>query len=355
MCHTAHVTLTPRILPPKICLLAVTTGLLLGVAPQSTEAQETPDAMEVVVVSGRQPGPPLWKVTHGENTLWVLPLVPVVPGAMDWDEGRVASIIAASDEVIDPPGVSIGVSKLLLLNPLNWIRGPRLYDRLSHNSGKKTLREVLPPALWERYAALQQRYFPQDTEIETLRPSFAIAAMSTLILGAEKLTGSRQIEHRVEKLVGRRPSIRRTRVEVEEKMEGSYGELSARLQRLVDSLPEDDELACFDTQLELYERHVDDMKRVANAWATGNARDIESYSRLGEMEDPCTRLLLASSEGGYMEELIDQSSLRWLAAAETALAHNRTTFAMLPMIHMAGALSLIDRLEARGYAVRAPQ
>jgi hypothetical protein len=342
-------------LPPKIRLMAITTGLLLGVASQSTEGQETTDAIEVVVVSGRQPGPPLWKVTHGENTLWVLPLVPVVPRAMDWDESRVASLIAASDEVIDPPGVSIGVSKLLLLNPLNWIRGPRLYDRLSHNSGKQTLQDVLPPDLWERYAALKQRYFPRDTDVGTLRPSFAIAAMNTLILEAEKLTGSRQIEHRVEKLIDHQPAIRRTRTEVEEKMEGGYGELSARLQRLADSLPGDDELACFNTQLELYERHIDDMKRAANAWATGHARDIESYSRLGEMEDPCTRLLLASSEGSYMEELIDQSSTRWLAAAETALAHNHITFAMLPMIHVTGTRSLIDRLEARGYAVRAPQ
>ena len=311
--------------------------------------------MEVVVVSGRQPGPPLWKVTQGDNTLWILPLVSVVPRAMVWDDSRVASLIAASDEVIDPPGVSIGVSKLLLLNPLNWIRGPRLYDRLSRNAGKKSLPEVLPLDLRERYTALKLRYFPYDTDIETLRPSFAIGAMNRLILQAEELTSPREIEHRVEKLINQRRSLRRTQVEIEEKLQGTYAELSARLEKLIDSLPQEDELACFNTQLQMYERHLDDMKRAANAWATGNARDIESYSALGEREDACTRLLLASSERGYLEKLIDQSSRAWLAAAETALARNHTTFAMLPMIHMAGALSLIDQLEARGYAVRAPQ
>ena len=139
--------------------------------------------------------------------------------------------------------------------------------------------------------------------------------MNTVILEAEELTGAGEIEHHVGKAdIYHQHSLRRTPVEIEEKMQGSYGELSARMQTLIDSLPQGDELACFDTQLELYERHLDDMKRVANAWATGNARDIESYSRLGEMDDPCTRLLFASSEGGYLEKLIDQSSRRWLDA-----------------------------------------
>ena len=351
MCHTTDV--TPEILPSQVRLLALTLWLLLGI-PQPGIAQEAADSMEVVVVSGRQPGPPLWKVTQGDNTLWILPLVSVMPKAMDWDDSRVASLIAVSDEVIDPPGVSVGVSKLLLLNPVNWIRGPRLYDRLSHNTGRKTLHEVLPPDLWGRYAALKLRYFPQDTDIDTLRPSFAIAAMNTLILKAEELTGPNEIERRVEKLIVRR-SLRHTEVEIEEKLQGSYGEVSARTEKWVDSLPKHDELACFNAQMEMYELHLDDLKRAANAWAMGNARDIESYSSLGDLHDPCTRLLLASSEGVHAEQLIEQSAQRWLDAVDTALARNHTTFAMLPMIHMTGALSLIDRLEARGYAVLAPQ
>lgn len=330
-------------------------SMLLGIIVPAAHGQETADAMEVVVVSGRQPGPPLWKVTQGDHTLWILPLVSVVPKDMDWDDSRVAALIAASDEVIEPPGVSLGVSKRLLLNPLNWIRGPRLYQRLSRNPGGKSLREILPPDLWERYAALRQRYFPRDGDVETLRPAFAIARMNTLILKEENLTGPGGIEKHVEKLIDKQRSLRRTQVEIEEQVQGSYADLSARLGKLVDSLPKDNELACFGTQLDLYERHIDDMKRVANAWATGDAHDIDSLSTLGELEDPCTQLLLASSEGDYMEKLVTQSSQRWLEAADRALAHNRSTFAVLPMIHISGARSLIDLLKTRGYEVHAPQ
>jgi hypothetical protein len=72
------------------------------------------------------------------------------------------------------------------------------------------------------------------------------------------------------------------------------------------------------------------------------------------MDDPCTKLLLASSEGDYMEKLIEQSSQRWLDAVDSALARNRSTFATLPMIRITGSLSLVDKLEAKGYTVHAP-
>lgn len=355
MCHTTDVTPVNAAHRMNLRLLAAMAAVLLCIALQSARAQESTDELEVVVVTGRQPGPPLWKVTHGDNALWILPLVPVVPKNIEWDDSRVAGLIAEADEVVEPPGVSVGVSKLLLLNPVNWVRGPKLYKRLSHNPGKVSLQEVLPPDSWERYATLKQRYFPRDKDIETLRPAFAIGAMSKPILEAEKLTGPGDIERRVQKLIRKQRSLRRTEVEIEEKVEGSYADLSARLEKMVDSLPKDDEIACFNTQLELYARRIDDMKRVANAWATGNARGIERYSTLGEMEDPCTRLLLASTEGGYAEKLIEQSSQRWLEAAESALARNRTTFSTLPMIRITGALSLVDKLEARGYTVHAPR
>lgn len=65
--------------------------------------------------------------------------------------------------------------------------------------------------------------------------------------------------------------------------------------------------------------------------------------------------MLPSSEGGYVQKLIEQSSERWLRAAEQALTRNTSTFAMLPMTHITGELSLIDELERRGYTVRAPR
>ena len=35
--------------------------------------------IEEVVVSGRRPGPPLWRIKNGENTLWVFAVVDTMP------------------------------------------------------------------------------------------------------------------------------------------------------------------------------------------------------------------------------------------------------------------------------------
>jgi len=338
----------------KLGLLAVVM-IFLGTGLQCAVAQESADDLEVIVVSGRQPGPPLWRVTHGENTLWIFPVVSVVPRDIEWDDTRVKEILADSEEVIGSPGVSLGVSKGLLFNPVNWVRGPKLLKRLSRNPDNKTLQEVLPSELYQRYVALQQKYFPSRDDIDTLRPAFAIGTLSKPIFDAEKLTGPKDIERHVGKLIKKQKSLRQTEVEVEEKMEGNFAELSARIEKLVESLPKDSEIGCFDTQLNLYEHRLDDMKRVANAWAAGHAAGIERYSTLGELEDPCTKLLLSSSEGGYMEKLIEESSRRWLDAAEKALANNRNTFAMLSMVRITGAMSLVDKLAAKGYTVHAPR
>lgn len=338
----------------KFRWLVLVFSMLMGFTLQGVQAQENTEDLDVVVVSGRQPGPPLWKVTSGENTLWILPIVPVVPKNIEWDDSRVAELIADSEEAIDPPGVSLSVSKKLIFNPVNWVRGPRLVKRLSRNPDEKTLEQVLPAELWQRYGALKQRYFERDKDIDTMRPSFAIGAVSHTILKEEKLRGPKEIRKHVEKLIDKQRSVRRTQTEVEEKVEGSYADLSERLEKLVDSLPKDDEIGCFDTQLKLFEHRIGDMKRVANAWATGNARDMESYSTLGEMDDPCTRLLLASSEGDYMERLIAESSQRWMTSVEAALARNHSTFAVLPMIYIKGSRSLVDKLAAKGYTVHAP-
>src|SRR5690606_28115075 len=99
------------------------------------------DVVEVVV-TGRQPGPPFWKVTKGANTLWILPLVSTVPRDMVWEDDKVAAVIMEADEAISAPDISVGVSKALLLNPLNLIRGIRIYRRIRSNPDGKTLEEV---------------------------------------------------------------------------------------------------------------------------------------------------------------------------------------------------------------------
>ena len=274
---------------------------------------------------------------------------------MIWEDDRVAAIIADADAAIGEPDISVGVSKLLLLNPINLIRGPRLYRRLQRNPDDASLAEVLPEDIYQRYTAVKAEYFPHNSDVDMLRPALAAAMIAREVQAQERLTGFEVITRHVDKLIRKNRDIRKTDVKVERMLEGDYRDLSNRLEEMTDSLPLQSEIDCFESQLTLFESHLNDIKEVANAWATGNARDIEDFVQPGSLEDPCSELLLTSSEGELAQELLEESRQRWLDAAVSALEHNRSTFTMLPVAYIKGSLSLVRTLAELGYTVHEPK
>ena len=91
-------------------------------APES-EAPLPPGAqeLEAIVVTGRQPGPGLWKVGTGDHVLWILGVQGPLPKGMEWDSANVERRIAASQEVLTMPyanfGADIGFFRGLTLLP----------------------------------------------------------------------------------------------------------------------------------------------------------------------------------------------------------------------------------------------
>jgi hypothetical protein len=47
-------------------------------------AQEDPGDMEVVLVTGEQPGPGLWKVSRDGHVMWVFGTIGEVPDTIAW-------------------------------------------------------------------------------------------------------------------------------------------------------------------------------------------------------------------------------------------------------------------------------
>ena len=66
--------------------MSLWSALLLATG-ESVAAQASGDAttIEQITVIGRYPGPPLWKVTRGEHTLWIFGDLSPVPKGLDWD------------------------------------------------------------------------------------------------------------------------------------------------------------------------------------------------------------------------------------------------------------------------------
>lgn len=337
--------------------------LMLALWPLgSAMAADVEEAPEVIVVTGRLPGPPLWKVSKGENVLWIFPHLEWIPQDMFWDSERVARVIAESQEVLSLPVIDVSYPSQWALNPINLLRHGRLQKRLDRNPDGGTLEENLSPEVYARYAALQARYYPLPAERRYLemRPEYVGPRMMHIIREREGLVAGGDILKTIARLVRRNRDIERTEISVEVNVEGRYGDYAERLEALAESVTPELEQACFEQQVRHME-DIDGMKRLANSWAEGHIdefRTNESYSFslvLGELQ-ACDEMITgsASPERDNMARTTARLNQMWLDAAGKALATNASTFAILPINELLAEDGLLSKLKAMGYEVREP-
>lgn len=337
-------------------LVKLVNALLLLLLPalaggQTAQYEERP--VEIMVM-GRQPGPPMWRVYNGENVLWIFPFLSPVPKDMIWEADKVEEVIAQAQEVLSMPDIDVDASPLLMLNPVNIFRGVRLAKRLSRNEDGATLQQVLPPELHARFAALQAEYFPREKDIEELRPLVAGGRMVGMVQREAGLVSGEDIMKKIRRLIRQNRNAKRTPIEVKMKIEGSYRTLANRAEAMMDSLSAEQEVACFQEQVRRMERDLDDMQSRANAWAQGYVDEFRGIPLPGTVEDICTSMAFASSESETIQDLLGQMNAKWLEAAERALATNKITFAVLGINELIQDDGLMAQLQAKGYEVRAP-
>ena len=335
----------------KRWLLAASVPLLLAadLAPGQTQ-----EPVEVIVVTGRQPGPPLWRVISGDHVMYIFPTLSPVPDEMQWESGRVERVLAESQEAFLAPDVDADFSKRILFNPINLVRAPRLFNRLSANPDGATLAEVLPPELYARYRALKIKYFPREDDPEEMRPLFAVGSLSARILRAEGLESGDGIRKELERLMRRSRDLVQTDIEVTVDLTGSFKTLAARAEAFVASLSREQELECFAQSLGILENDLEAMKSRANAWARGRIDEFRGIPLPGDVNDACNIVVFESSEHETLDQLKTELDRRWIDAAERALAHNKSTFAVLEITELLREDGLLADLEARGYEVREP-
>jgi len=308
-----------------------------------------------MIVTGRQPGPPMWRVLDGDRVLWIFPQLAPVPKDMVWESDKVAAVIAQAEEVLELPNIGADVSPRLYLNPVNLFRGMRLAKKLRRDPAGRTLKQQLPPELYSRFRAVEAKYFPNDSErIEELRPALAAGRMVGIVQSKEGLGPDDDIRKTLARLVRRNRDIVHTAIEVKIDLEGGFGDLAKRAETLTASLDPALELACFEGQLRRMENDIDTMRRRANSWARGYVNEFRGVSLPGGEDDSCRALVLSSSERSVLVETRAKLENLWLGNAMRALHDRRTTFAILPIGDLLSSDGPIAELKARGYEVRAP-
>jgi len=329
--------------------------LLLPTLPLSAPAQpapEAPEGTEVIVVTGRVPGPPLWQVTNGENVLWIFPSFAPVPRRMQWDSTRVERVLADSGVYLTQPDWSIYFSSAPGSTE-ELENEDEFFDRLRYMPDNRPLQDTLGPELYLRYAAVKSEYFRRNDEIDELRPLYAMQSMRQEVQREAGLAPANAIFDEIERLARRNRELQRIDASATLQVTLEFNELAERFTTLMNSLAPDAERGCFELELRRIETDLDAIKHRANEWANGRIDEFRAVQLLTG-DNPCQAMFFSSSENETFQDLARQSMEKWLAGAEEALTNHRTSFAVLDIIELLKEDGLLSRLAEKGYSVRAP-
>lgn len=344
---------TPSIVPLIVfAALACVPGLGMAADADRTSDRTAPETamaetrtLDTVLVSGARTGPGLWQVRKGEHVMWVLGTQSPLPKRMDWLSDEVERTVAASQEVLDYPGVDVDAG-------VGPVRGlfllPSLF-KARKNPDEKTLRDVLPPELYARWAVLKKKYMPRKNKVEELRPIFAAGELYSEAIEEIGLSHKDRVW----------PVVRKAAKKHDVPIVTS--EVTVQIEAPRDAIREFtatgiDDTACFARTLDRLETDLGAMKARANAWADGNLEALRALP-YPDQNAACREAILAAtvSQSRGLQDLPERVRALWIRNAEQALEKNATTFAVLPIVRMFGEDGYLSALQARGYEVLDPE
>lgn len=338
--------------------------------------------LEEIVVTGRYPGPPLWKVSKGDHALWILPLIDMYPRKMDWDSRRVERLVAQSQEYLMQPSVRDGMSAAvnpLVIFPLIF-RANNIYVAGTQLPKGKTLSKMMPAELYRRFQALRSRYFPRKINVDHMTVMMASETLQSEVLERENLQVLHKggvppvIFEKLQKWLKANKSIRRV---MPSATGPGYALTSKDIKAMTKAMEKgvkSPEFAawgveCMTQMVTYFERDLTPVKARANAWALGRIEGLINPMPLYQRGDSCSGSMEMVSQWPAAKQLreenpklfaaltadraplVKQSRERWVAAAEKALENNTTTFSMLPIEDVLDKEGLVAQLEAKGYKV----
>lgn len=317
-------------------------GLLLALLLAVPAAAGVAEEIEEILVTGEQPGPGLWKVTQGDHVLWILGSVTPLPKKLQWRSRQVERVIAGSQEVIGEAQVhpSLGFFRTVTLLPALM--------KMRDNEAGQTLQQVVPADLYARWLRQKQRFMPHNSGVERLRPMFAAQELYQQALDKSGLSPRSVIWPTVLHLARQHNvPIRKmdSKVEVED---------PKQLIRDFKSTPKDLDVACLRATVERLEVDLDGMKQRAQSWSTGDLEALRQASYV-DRDAACIAAATAAESINQRYEAVRTRVFEdWVGAAMSALAHNRSSFAVLPMAEILQPDGRLERLRRRGYHVEAP-
>lgn len=311
-------------------------------AAPPTEAAEPAEPQERIVVAGQRPGPGLWKVSKGDKVMWIFGTYGPLPEKMTWRSQQVEAIIAGSQEFIAAPSASPKLGVFQMARML-----PHALGAMKNPDGK-TLKDVLPGAVYTRWELMRKDYL-KDKDLERVRPLFAAEELYGAGLARAGLTTKNEVSKQLYKLIEKN-KLKRTTPGIQFDVDDPVALLKSFKQAPMD------DVACLSKTMDRLESDMDGLRVRANAWSKGDIDEIRKLNFV-DREGACNGALTSNPvirAGMHMDAVEARMRETWLAAAEQALAANASTFAILPIKHMLDPKGLVAALQARGYQVSTP-
>ncbi len=306
--------------------------------------REDTAVLETVIVSGVVPGPSLWKVYHGDHTMWILGTLQPVAKRMQWETSKVERTVASAEIILYPPRLTfdLGMGRLRSLMLMPSLMAAR------KNPDKDKLVDHVSSEDYARWLVLKKKYLGHDRGVEKRRPLFAAEALYRKALAASDLEIKGLASPIIDK-IAKRQKIPVERPKIELVIDDAKGTIGRFREGAID----DGE--CFHKTLDHLESDLEKMRIRANAWATGDMLTLREMS----YEDKSRACMDAFLESGFAKDQgIDDLPARmralWLDAAEKILIQHKNSFAVLPLDQLVTADGYLAHLAARGYHVDAP-
>jgi uncharacterized protein YbaP (TraB family) len=283
--------------------------------------------VEEVLVTGEHPGPGMWKVINGDNSLWILGTHAPLPQRLIWRSQEVEFAISEAQQVLGSYSASFTMRGG---NPLNMTGRP--------------LRRLLSRREYAQWQSLKRKYIGRNDDIETALPVTAALVLRSYAFAQSGLANADSVLHELHRLANA------YHVPVTN---------DHQVTKVIAGVPVDDAAQRKGVQflvatMKNLEADLKTARTRANAWAIGDIAALRAQA----VADTTTAQLYASSwpylSDGELAALTIETDTRWLSAAEQALRRNQTTVATLPIFMLLRPDGLLAALRARGFEVIEP-
>ncbi len=294
-----------------------------------------PDApLPALTVSADRLGPRLWHVRApppGVGELWALGTISPLPVDVRWRAAEVDRLLTRIDRVLAAKPLEIGAARVF------WMLIAHRNALMNPHGGK--LEDVLPGALYARFAAMRARYAGSWTKWERYQPVIAAALLEDAAL--EKVG----LSERLDVSLAVRHLARNRHVPIEEVATPGVPDLLDALK----SVGPEAQDQCMAAVLDVVEGGLQSLGARASAWGSGDTDEIEALP-----PSPEAVCRAALGEGSAAVAEFAQARRSWLAALETRLRAGGVTLAVLDVDLLVGAGGLLAQLRSDGFAVDMP-